>query len=166
MPPKKNKVVEDKSFGMKNKKGGKAQKFLAQMANTGKSKEALAKEQQKIEKAKEKEREQKSKAELAELFKPVQVSQKVPFGIFSLLSSYKGLIIAKADLWGERVRDGPEIDLVRVLQAGHVYKGRPMQIFAQSRDRQQVRQDRHLHRCAAAGGRKEEGRPDEGLGRR
>ena len=80
MPPKKNKVVEDKSFGMKNKKGGKAQKYLATLANAGKSKEMQAKEQEKLAKAKEKEREAQKKAEIAELFKPIMIQQKVPFG--------------------------------------------------------------------------------------
>jgi len=90
MPPKKqpaaggSKAVVDKTFGMKNKKGGKAQKQVQQMqkqaTTSGKSKEVLAKEREKELKAQEKEAEEKRKKENAELFKPVQV-QKVPFGV-------------------------------------------------------------------------------------
>jgi len=90
MPPKKaegkpKKVAEDKTFGMKNKKGGKGQKAVQlaaqQQAQIGRNKEAVAKEKAKEDKAKQKAAEQKHKAELEELFKPAQVAQKVPFGV-------------------------------------------------------------------------------------
>ncbi|MBW0476751.1 hypothetical protein O181_016466 [Austropuccinia psidii MF-1] len=92
MPPKKNdkgggsssKVAVDKTFGMKNKKGGKGQAAIAlakqQAAQIGKNKEALAKEKAKMDKEKERDQERKRKEELNELFKPAQVAQKVPFG--------------------------------------------------------------------------------------
>ncbi|KAG0141066.1 hypothetical protein CROQUDRAFT_136350 [Cronartium quercuum f. sp. fusiforme G11] len=91
MPPKKDKgggapskVAIDKTFGMKNKKGGKGQAAIAlakqQASQVGKNKEVLAKEKAKIDKEKEKEQERKRKEELQDLFKPVQVAQKIPFG--------------------------------------------------------------------------------------
>ncbi|KAH8554706.1 hypothetical protein BGW37DRAFT_436364 [Umbelopsis sp. PMI_123] len=92
MPPKKQqnnaktkKIVEDKTFGMKNKnKSAKVQKFVQQVqqqaASTGKNKQAT--EKQKVKEAQEakKAAELKKKEELLELFKPVQATQKVPFG--------------------------------------------------------------------------------------
>ncbi|KAI9159561.1 Translation machinery-associated protein 46 [Blastocladiella emersonii ATCC 22665] len=91
MPPKKNdkkaqqakqaKVVEDKTFGLKNKnKSAKVQKYVEEV-----KKQASNATQQKRGGPPEpagptkKEREAQRKAELAELFKPVQ-TQKVPFG--------------------------------------------------------------------------------------
>lgn len=91
MPPKKNdkkptaktqKVVEDKTFGMKNKKGAKAQKFIqvvqkqVQNKNDGPKRsgpnESEIREKKKLE-------EQKAKEELRDLFKPVM--QTVPKGV-------------------------------------------------------------------------------------
>ena len=109
MPPKKNKIVEDKSFGMKNKKGGKAQKYLATLANAGKSKEMQAKEQEKLAKAKEKEREAQKKAEIAELFKPIMIQQKVPFGKPFTIQE---MVVSACSLTR---RHGPKIDSLRVL---------------------------------------------------
>ncbi|KAK1926226.1 hypothetical protein DB88DRAFT_481159 [Papiliotrema laurentii] len=80
MPPK---AKDDKTFGMKNKKGGKAQKFIntvqKQSESSGKNKEALAKEREKERKLEAKKAELAKKKLDAELFKTVQV-QKVPFG--------------------------------------------------------------------------------------
>ncbi|CAM0142489.1 Translation machinery-associated protein 46 [Umbelopsis sp. WA50703] len=92
MPPKKQqnnaktkKIVEDKTFGMKNKnKSAKVQKYVQQVqqqaASTGKNK--LTTEKQKLKEAQDakKAAELKKKEELLELFKPVQAAQKVPFG--------------------------------------------------------------------------------------
>lgn len=93
MPPKKGggkqatakvqKVVDDKTFGLKNKnKSAKLQKYMQQVQNQassqGKSRTA---EQQKKTLADKKKLEEQKKAELAELFKPVQAQQKVPFGV-------------------------------------------------------------------------------------
>ncbi|EHY52881.1 Translation machinery-associated protein 46 [Exophiala dermatitidis] len=75
--------VEDKTFGMKNKKGGSAKKQIAQLqaqAKSNKSPEEKRKEALKEQRAKEKAAAEAAKAETAELFKPVQV-QKVPFGV-------------------------------------------------------------------------------------
>ncbi|MCJ1473276.1 hypothetical protein MMC13_001927 [Lambiella insularis] len=92
MPPKKDagkakgsstKVTEDKTFGMKNKKGAQAQKTIALIksqvaqAKTPEQKRAAAEKEQR---EKEKAASEAAKRETAELFKPVQV-QKVPFGV-------------------------------------------------------------------------------------
>lgn len=80
-PPKKKMTVDDKSFGMKNKKGGAAQKQIKQMAAaTNKSADDKRKEAQKIAKEKEKIAAEQARKEAAELFGPV-AQQKVPFGV-------------------------------------------------------------------------------------
>lgn len=82
--PKKAKAsVDDKTFGMKNKKGGKAAKQIAQLekqAQSNKSLDEKKKEAEKAQREKEKAAAAAAKAEAAELFKPVQ-TQKVPFGV-------------------------------------------------------------------------------------
>jgi isochorismate synthase EntC len=82
--PKKAKAsVEDKTFGMKNKKGGQAKRQIEQLkaqAKSNKTPEEKKKEAEKEQKAKEKAAAEAARAEAAELFKPVQV-QKVPFGV-------------------------------------------------------------------------------------
>ncbi|KAL8635187.1 MAG: hypothetical protein Q9228_007297, partial [Teloschistes exilis] len=92
MPPKKDnapkkassaKIVEDKTFGMKNKKGGTAAKKIAQLqsqAASAKTPEQKRKEAEKAQREKEKAASEAAKRETADLFKPVQV-QKVPFGV-------------------------------------------------------------------------------------
>ncbi|KAI9722061.1 MAG: hypothetical protein M1812_002021 [Candelaria pacifica] len=93
MPPKKEqqpktkassaKIVEDKTFGMKNKKGGAAQKTITQLqaqAKAGGTPDEKRKAAEKAQKEKEKAASEQAKRETAELFKPVQV-QKVPFGV-------------------------------------------------------------------------------------
>jgi hypothetical protein len=95
MPPKKvekqgagkkpsaTKIVEDRTFGMKNKKGAQTQKQIAQMtqsAKAGGTPEEKKRAAEKAQKEKEKAAAEAAKKEAAELFKPVQV-QKVPFGV-------------------------------------------------------------------------------------
>jgi hypothetical protein len=88
MPPKKEqpktkKVEVDKTFGMKNKKGGAAQKQIKQIQQasaSAKTPEQKKKEAEKLAREKEKAAAEQAKREAAELFKPVQV-QKVPFGV-------------------------------------------------------------------------------------
>lgn len=82
-PPKKKATVDDKTFGMKNKKGGAAKKQISQLqaqAKSNKSPEEKKKEAEKEQRAKEKAASEAAKAEAAALFKPVQ-AQKVPFGV-------------------------------------------------------------------------------------
>jgi hypothetical protein len=77
------KVAVDKTFGMKNKKGGAAQKHIKQINATsasGGTPEQKRKEAEKLQKEKDKIAAEKAAKELGELFKPVQV-QKVPFGV-------------------------------------------------------------------------------------
>lgn len=93
MPPKKDvqkpkassasKLVEDKTFGMKNKKGGQAKKQIEQLksqAASAKTPEQKKKDAEKAAREKEKQAAEAAKRETAELFKPVQI-QKVPFGV-------------------------------------------------------------------------------------
>ena len=82
--PKKAKAsVEDKTFGMKNKKGGAAKKQINQLqaqSKSNKSPEEKKKEAEKEARLKEKAAAEAAKKEAADLFKPAQV-QKVPFGV-------------------------------------------------------------------------------------
>ncbi|TLS25481.1 hypothetical protein PpBr36_07485 [Pyricularia pennisetigena] len=95
MPPKKNdkaggkkpsaaKVVDDKTFGMKNKKGGAAQKQIAQLqaqAKSGGNAEQKRKEAEKAAREREKKAAEDAKREADLLLnKPAQI-QKVPFGV-------------------------------------------------------------------------------------
>lgn len=93
MPPKKDKgnapkksakTVEDRTFGMKNKKGGAAQKEIARMAANLKNGGTADEKKRAAEKA-AREREKKAAEEArreteALLNKPAQI-QKVPFGV-------------------------------------------------------------------------------------
>ncbi|KAF9924272.1 hypothetical protein FBU30_005716 [Linnemannia zychae] len=92
MPPKKltgekKKIVEDKTFGLKNKnKSAKVGRYVENVKNqamqAGQSrKEMIEKEREKQAIADKKRAAQAKKEELNDLFKPVQVQQKVPFGV-------------------------------------------------------------------------------------
>jgi hypothetical protein len=77
------KIVEDRTFGMKNKKGAQTQKQIAQMqvsAQAGGTPEEKKKAAEKAQREREKPAAEAARKEAAELFKPVQV-QKVPFGV-------------------------------------------------------------------------------------
>lgn len=76
---KKEKIIEDKTFGMKNKKGGKAQKFIAQVEKQVKSGGAHPLDKTAELKKLEKEKKEKEQKEMAALFKPVQ-TQSVAAG--------------------------------------------------------------------------------------
>lgn len=81
--PKVKKVAVDKTFGMKNKKGGAAQRAIKQInatAAAGGTPDQKRKEAEKLQREKEKAAAEQARRETAELFKPVQV-QKVPFGV-------------------------------------------------------------------------------------
>lgn len=83
--PKKAKAsVSDKTFGMKNKKGGAAQKQIKQleaMSKSNKNPDEKRKEAEKEQRAKEKAAAEQAKKEAMELMgKPVS-TQKVPFGV-------------------------------------------------------------------------------------
>ncbi|KZM21754.1 metal ion binding [Ascochyta rabiei] len=81
--PKVKKVAVDKTFGMKNKKGGAAQKAIKQIhatAASGGTPDEKRKAAEKAQKEKEKKAAEQAQREMADLFKPVQI-QKVPFGV-------------------------------------------------------------------------------------
>lgn len=91
MPPKKQDKGQpkaksssvDKTFGMKNKKGGAAQrqiKQIQQASASSKTPEQKKKDAEKEQREAEKKAAEQARKEAAELFKPVQV-QKVPFGV-------------------------------------------------------------------------------------
>ncbi|XP_066958801.1 zinc finger CCCH domain-containing protein 15 homolog [Macrobrachium rosenbergii] len=72
---KKDKIIEDKTFGLKNKKGAKQQKFIQQVQHQvkyGGNKSARELEKEKECQLKKKEEKKKELAEINALFKPVQ----------------------------------------------------------------------------------------------
>lgn len=74
---KKEKIIEDKTFGLKNKKGAKQQKFIknvTQQVKQGQQSARVAEAGKKTDKKKELD-------ELNELFKPVVAAQKVSKGV-------------------------------------------------------------------------------------
>ncbi|KAJ4155012.1 hypothetical protein LMH87_000278 [Akanthomyces muscarius] len=79
-----SKIVEDRTFGMKNKKGAQAQRQIAQMTSNLKgsgSAEQKKKEAEKAQREKEKQAAEAAKREAALLLaRPAQI-QKVPFGV-------------------------------------------------------------------------------------
>ncbi|KAB8077970.1 hypothetical protein BDV29DRAFT_32266 [Aspergillus leporis] len=82
-PKKKKTTVEDKTFGMKNKKGAQAKKQIEQLRTQEKSSKNADEKRKEAEKARreaEKKAAEQAKKEALELFKPVQV-QKIPFGV-------------------------------------------------------------------------------------
>ncbi|KAF8938106.1 hypothetical protein BGZ47_008737 [Haplosporangium gracile] len=92
MPPKKltgekKKIVEDKTFGLKNKnKSAKVGRYVETVKNqamhAGQSrKDMIEREREKQAIVDRKRAEQAKKEELGDLFKPIQVQQKVPFGV-------------------------------------------------------------------------------------
>ncbi|KAF4109460.1 zinc finger CCCH domain-containing protein 15 [Onychostoma macrolepis] len=79
---KKEKIIEDKTFGLKNKKGAKQQKFIKAVTQQVKygqqnSRQVAAE----AEKSKKKDDKKKELSELNELFKPVVAAQKVSKGV-------------------------------------------------------------------------------------
>ncbi|XP_055595811.1 zinc finger CCCH domain-containing protein 15 homolog [Uranotaenia lowii] len=77
---KKEKIIEDKTFGLKNKKGAKQQKFISQVEKQVKSGGQFNLNQNPNAKKEEKEKKLKEQMELASLFKPVP-TQKVDKGV-------------------------------------------------------------------------------------
>lgn len=77
---KKEKVIEDKTFGLKNKKGAKQQKFISQVEKQVKSGGHHNLAANPNAKKEEKEKKLKEQRELAALFKPVP-TQKVDKGV-------------------------------------------------------------------------------------
>ncbi|XP_018427345.1 PREDICTED: zinc finger CCCH domain-containing protein 15 isoform X1 [Nanorana parkeri] len=80
---KKEKVIEDKTFGLKNKKGAKQQKFIKNVTHQVKSGQQNPRliAQTEGDKKTKKDDKKKEIQELNELFKPVVVAQKVSKGV-------------------------------------------------------------------------------------
>jgi len=81
---KKEKVIEDKTFGLKNKKGGKNQKFIAQVEKQVKSggdpKARRIEEERRLEKQKKEDERKKQEEEKRLMAKPI-VTQKIAQGV-------------------------------------------------------------------------------------
>ncbi|XP_072246658.1 zinc finger CCCH domain-containing protein 15 [Leuresthes tenuis] len=77
---KKEKIIEDKTFGLKNKKGAKQQKFIKNVTQQVKYGQQSAR-QADAEKTGKKTDKKKELDELNELFKPVVAAQKVSKGV-------------------------------------------------------------------------------------
>ncbi|KAM9809232.1 zinc finger CCCH domain-containing protein 15 isoform X2 [Syngnathus typhle] len=77
---KKEKIIEDKTFGLKNKKGAKQQKFIKNVTQQVKHGQQNAR-QAEAEKTNKKTDKKKELDELNELFKPVVAAQKVNKGV-------------------------------------------------------------------------------------
>ncbi|XP_069790874.1 zinc finger CCCH domain-containing protein 15 [Narcine bancroftii] len=78
---KKEKIIEDKTFGLKNKKGAKQQKFIKTVTNQVKHGQAGGKQIPFGDERKSKKEDKKKELqELNELFKPVVVAQKISKG--------------------------------------------------------------------------------------
>ncbi|XP_005741578.1 zinc finger CCCH domain-containing protein 15 [Pundamilia nyererei] len=80
---KKEKIIEDKTFGLKNKKGAKQQKYIKNVTQQVKYGQQSARQiaQAEAEKTTKKNDKKKELDELNELFKPVVVAQKVSKGV-------------------------------------------------------------------------------------
>ncbi|XP_057704297.1 zinc finger CCCH domain-containing protein 15 [Corythoichthys intestinalis] len=80
---KKEKIIEDKTFGLKNKKGAKQQKFIKNVTQQVKYGQQNARQvaQAEAEKTNKKTDKKKELDELNELFKPVVAAQKVSKGV-------------------------------------------------------------------------------------
>ncbi|XP_051998555.1 zinc finger CCCH domain-containing protein 15-like [Xyrauchen texanus] len=79
---KKEKIIEDKTFGLKNKKGAKQQKFIKTVTHQVKYGQQNARQvAAEGDKNKKKDDKKKELSELNELFKPVVVAQKVSKGV-------------------------------------------------------------------------------------
>jgi len=79
----KERVIEDKTFGLKNKKGGKQQKFIQQVekqVKSGGNPDHRKAEAERLAEKKRKEEEKMKAEEMKNLFKPVQ-AQKVAAGV-------------------------------------------------------------------------------------
>ncbi|KAG7228393.1 hypothetical protein INR49_007565 [Caranx melampygus] len=80
---KKEKIIEDKTFGLKNKKGAKQQKYIKNVTQQVKYGQQSARQiaQAEAEKTSKKTDKKKELDELNELFKPVVAAQKVSKGV-------------------------------------------------------------------------------------
>ncbi|XP_036397341.1 zinc finger CCCH domain-containing protein 15-like [Megalops cyprinoides] len=79
---KKEKIIEDKTFGLKNKKGAKQQKFIKTVTQQVKYGQQNARQIAAAETEKNKKTDKKKElSELNELFKPVVAAQKVSKGV-------------------------------------------------------------------------------------
>lgn len=88
-----NHYFQDKTFGLKNKKGAKQQKFIAQVEKQVKS-GGIHPNKEVDPKKLEKEKKLKEQRELAQLFKPVQ-TQKIEKGKKEILKDLLIIVLIK-----------------------------------------------------------------------
>uniref|UniRef100_A0A3B5MCF0 Uncharacterized protein n=1 Tax=Xiphophorus couchianus TaxID=32473 RepID=A0A3B5MCF0_9TELE len=77
---KKEKIIEDKTFGLKNKKGAKQQKYIKNVTQQVKYGQQSSRQIAEADKTTKKADKKKELDELNELFKPVVAAQKVSKG--------------------------------------------------------------------------------------
>lgn len=122
--PKKAKPnVSDKTFGMKNKKGGAAQKQIKQMeamSKSSKNPDEKRKEAEKAQKEKEKLAAEQAKREAAELLGKPVANQKVPFGVDPktvLCDFFRKGMCEK----GKKCKFSHDLDIVRKTEKKSLY---------------------------------------------
>lgn len=119
---KKKPTVDDRTFGMKNKKGGAAQKQIQQVKasiESGGSAEEKKKAAERAQREKEKAAAEQARKEVAELFKPVEI-QKVPFGVDPktiLCQFYKAGNCEK----GRKCKFSHDLDVARKVEKRDLY---------------------------------------------
>ena len=93
---KKEKTIEDKTFGMKNKKGAKSQKFIAQVekqVKSGGDPRARKIEEERLAEKKRKEEAKRAEEEKKALFRPI-ATQKVANGKKFFRQKLPGLLFS------------------------------------------------------------------------
>lgn len=123
---KKDKVIEDKTFGLKNKKGSKNQKYIAQVekqVKAGGNPEFKKSEQLRAEQIKKKAEEDKKQAEMRELFKPIAV-QKIQDGV-DPKSVFCAFFKQKLCKKGDKCKFSHDPDVERKAAKRNIYEAEP-----------------------------------------
>ncbi|KAJ3310474.1 hypothetical protein HDV04_004973 [Boothiomyces sp. JEL0838] len=134
MPPKskkaaierKQKIVEDKTFGLKNKnKSSKVKKYVEEVTKqvhiAGDRKQREAQEKARQDQLMRKKMEEEKKKEMAELFNSVIIQQKVPFGVDPktvLCAHFKAGKCQK----GDRCKFSHDLNVERKSQKANIYQ--------------------------------------------
>jgi len=123
---KKDKVIDDKTFGLKNKKGAKNQKYIAQVekqVKAGGNPEFKKSEQLRAEQIKKKAEEDKKQAEMRELFKPIAV-QKIQDGV-DPKSVFCAFFKQKLCKKGDKCKFSHDPDVERKAAKRNIYEAEP-----------------------------------------
>nr|CAG4652116.1 EOG090X0C5B [Triops cancriformis] len=117
---KKEKIIEDKTFGLKNKKGAKTQKFIQQVQHqvqSGGTPTARKLEEQKRLEKEKKDAELKKQKEIGELFKPVQKVDKGVDPKSILCAFFKSGTCGK----GDKCKFSHDLDIERKAEKRSLY---------------------------------------------